>query len=98
MSSDPHCSSPQTASRSVSDAVGQSTCCMATATPPMRLLQMCTAFRPGGIQRHVLDLSAALTRRGHHVAFAGTPGEWLDERRDANFLALDLEGVAQHGG
>jgi glycosyltransferase involved in cell wall biosynthesis len=47
---------------------------------------------------HVLDLSAALARRGHHVAFAGTPGEWLDERRDANFLALDLEGVAQHGG
>jgi len=72
-------------------------CTACVVTRPMRLLQMCTAFRPGGIQRHVLDLSAALSKRGHRVAFAGTPGEWLDGS-DANFLALDLEGVAQHGG
>lgn len=78
-----------------SESAEQCTACVVTR--PMRLLQMCTAFRPGGIQRHVLDLGAALTRRGHRVAFAGTPGEWLDER-EANFLALDLEGVAQHGG
>ena len=72
-------------------------CSACVVTRPMRLLQMCTAFRPGGIQRHVLDLSAALAKRGHRVAFAGTPGEWLDERR-SDFLALDLEGVAQHEG
>lgn len=73
-------------------------CSACIVARPMRLLQMCTAFRPGGIQRHVLDLSAALRKRGHRVAFAGTPGEWLDERSEKTFLALDLDGVAQHGG
>jgi glycosyltransferase involved in cell wall biosynthesis len=71
--------------------------CTAEAIRPMRLLQVCTAFRPGGIQRHVLDLAAALEKRGHHLAFAGTPGEWLDERSAATFLPIDLEGVAQQG-
>ena len=64
----------------------------------MRLLQVCTAFRTGGIQRHVLDLSASLRERGHHVVLAGTPGGWRNETMDANFLALDLDGVAKQGG
>ena len=65
---------------------------------PMRLLQICTAFRPGGIQRHVLALSAWLRVHGHHVALAGTPGDWMNERIDARFLPLDLDGVAKEGG
>ena len=64
----------------------------------MRLLQMCTAFRTGGIQRHVLDLSTSLRARGHHVAMAGTPGNWLTDDSDETFLALDLDGVAEQGG
>ena len=65
---------------------------------PMRLLQMCTAFRTGGIQRHVLGISAALRARGHHVALAGSPGNWLPDGSDEAFLALDLDGVSEQGG
>jgi glycosyltransferase involved in cell wall biosynthesis len=65
---------------------------------PMRVLQICTAFRPGGIQRHVLALSAWLRSRGHHVVLAGTPGDWLNESVDPGFLPMDLDGVAKEGG
>ncbi len=95
MTPDPRGASSASIDAATPEPAGQCVAC--AAMRPMRLLQMCTAFRPGGIQRHVLDLSAALGKRGHHVSFAGTPGEWLDERADA-FLALDLERVAQHGG
>ena len=64
----------------------------------MRLLQICTDFRAGGIQRHVLDLSASLRGRGHCVFFAGTPGNWLNQSLDAAFLSLDLDAVADPGG
>jgi len=65
---------------------------------PMRVVQVCTAFRPGGIQRHVLGLSAWLRKQGHHVALAGTPGDWMNPTVDPGFLPLDLDGVAQDGG
>jgi glycosyltransferase involved in cell wall biosynthesis len=65
---------------------------------PMRLLQLCTAFRTGGIQRHVLGLTASLRARGHHVAMAGTPGNWLTNGSDEAFLALNLDGVSDQGG
>ena len=65
---------------------------------PMRLLQVCTAFRTGGIQRHVLGISKWLRARGHHVAMAGTPGNWLTDDSDGTFLALNLDGVAEQGG
>ncbi|MDQ2963574.1 MAG: glycosyltransferase family 4 protein [Pseudomonadota bacterium] len=64
----------------------------------MRLLQLVTAFRPGGIQRHVLGLTASLREVGHHVVLAGTPGPWLNESLDAAFFPLDLVGVAKEGG
>jgi glycosyltransferase involved in cell wall biosynthesis len=64
----------------------------------MRVLQVCTRFPAGGIQRHVLDLSASLRRRGHHVAFAGSPGVWLNEGLDPDFHPLDLHNVAAEGG
>ncbi|MEP7205401.1 MAG: glycosyltransferase family 4 protein [Casimicrobiaceae bacterium] len=65
---------------------------------PLRVLQVCTSFRPGGIQRHVLDLSAWLRSRGHDVRLAGTEGAWADRRSDAHFLPLDLDGVGGAGG
>jgi len=64
----------------------------------VRLLQICTDFREGGIQRHVLGLSASLRGRGHCVFFAGTPGNWLNRSLDAAFLPLDLDAVAEQGG
>lgn len=64
----------------------------------MRLLQICTAFREGGIQRHVLGLSTSLRARGHYVVLAGTPGKWMNQSLDAAFLPLDLDAVSEHGG
>jgi glycosyltransferase involved in cell wall biosynthesis len=64
----------------------------------MRVLQLCTDFRAGGIQRHVLDLTDTLRERGHRVFLAGTAGDWMQKGDDADFLALDLDGVAEAGG
>lgn len=64
----------------------------------MRILQLCSTFRMGGIQRHALDLGAWLRGRGHYIAFAGTPGPWLDENSADNYLALDTVLVTQEGG
>lgn len=64
----------------------------------MRLLQMCTNFRPGGIQRHVLDLTGWLRDQGHCVSLAGTPGLWMSETIDRDFLPLDIQKVTDEGG
>lgn len=64
----------------------------------MRILQVCPEFVAGGIQRHVLDLSKWLRQRGHHVSFAGSPGEWLNEAMDKDFFALDLIAIGADGG
>lgn len=64
----------------------------------MRILEICTRFPAGGIQRHVLDLSTALRQRGHKVYIAGAPGPWLDESKDPDFLPLPLGRVAKEGG
>lgn len=64
----------------------------------MRILQVCTRFPAGGIQRHVLDLSGWLRGRGHRVFIAGAPGAWLDEQKDADFLPLNIGSVAREGG
>jgi len=63
-----------------------------------RILQICTRFPPGGIQRHVLDLSHWLRARDWHVAIAGSPGAWLDESKDSHFFSLGLSDVAEEGG
>ncbi len=64
----------------------------------MRILQICTRFPAGGIQRHVLDLTAWLRERGHKVFLAGAPGAWLDEHKDTDFLPLEIGAVAREGG
>lgn len=45
------------------------------ADPPLRVVQVCPydLSRPGGVQRHVKDLSAALARQGHEVTIL-SPG------------------------
>ncbi len=64
----------------------------------MRLLELPTNFRPGGIQRHVLDLTAYLRGRGHQVTLAGDGGAWAGVGRDPDHLHLGLNDVAELGG
>lgn len=63
----------------------------------MRILQVCTNFLPGGIQRHVLDLTAYLRDQGHQVTLAGDAGDWggVD---DPDRILLPLGKVAGTGG
>jgi glycosyltransferase involved in cell wall biosynthesis len=46
----------------------------------MRILQVCSARTLGGGERHVADLSNALTERGHQVFVALAPGSPLSEK------------------
>ncbi len=64
----------------------------------MRILQLSTNFRIGGIQRHILDLSEYLRSRGHGVVLGGGEGEWRPENDDPPFELLDFDGVAAEGG
>jgi len=63
-----------------------------------RILQLCTAFPPGGVQRHILDVSAWLRARNWRVAFGGTPGAWMNEEIDPEFFSVDIASVAAYGG
>lgn len=65
--------------------------------PPLRVLQVCTNFTMGGIQRHVLNLGDWLTARGVRVSYAGSPGAWLNGRSGRDFLPLGLDAVAADG-
>lgn len=64
----------------------------------MRILQLPTNFRPGGIQRHVLDLTAYLRAQGHSVTLAGDGGDWARVGSDPDHLHLGLNDVAEIGG
>lgn len=64
----------------------------------MRVLQLCTDFPPGGIQRHVIDLTHGLRALGVHVAVAGTRGAWMNEEIDADFHHVDVHNVGVGGG
>lgn len=64
----------------------------------MRLLQLCTRFPPGGIQRHVIDLTLGLRARGQDVWIAGTRGAWMSEEIDPKFSHIDVHNVAGEGG
>lgn len=56
----------------------------------IRVLELATMFGMGGISRHVLALGGWLRERGHDVYYAGSPGPWLDESKDAAFLPVDV--------
>ncbi len=69
-----------------------------TSHLPMRILQINTNYLPGGIQRHVLDLSAYLREAGHRVLLAGDGGDWAPSEDDPEFLHLALDRIAGTGG
>ncbi len=64
----------------------------------MRILQTCTTFYAGGIQRHMMELSESLREKNHDVFLAGTPGPWLDETTTLPYLPLNLLGISTHAG
>lgn len=64
----------------------------------MRILQVNTNLRPGGIQRHVLDLSEYLRLKGHDVVVAADHGAWAPEEDTQEFIHLDLDRIAETGG
>lgn len=64
----------------------------------LKILQLNTNFRPGGIQRHILDLSDWLRARGHDVQLGGTPGPWAGPEVTPCFLELPTREVSWEGG
>ncbi len=64
----------------------------------MRILQINTNFRAGGIQRHILDLTAFLQAAGQEVTLAGDLGEWALAKDDPGFVPLELNRVSALGG
>lgn len=64
----------------------------------MRILEVCTNFRPGGIQRHVLDLAGFLAGRGHEITLAGDKGDWTGTGPGLEVVPVALDGVAHTGG
>lgn len=64
----------------------------------MRILEFPTNFRPGGIQRHVLDLTEWLRARGHTILLAGSPGAWGSSDTLQDFFEIDVASVSAEGG
>ena len=60
----------------------------------MKILQVGTNFKQGGIQRHILDLTQFLRTQGHHVTVSGAPNVWGSRDSDPDFLPLSLDKVA----
>ena len=61
-----------------------------------RIVMVCHGRDMGGIQKHVLDLSAALTAAGHHVAYAGPRAGWLGRAMQAaghDLVHLPMRGM-----
>ena len=64
----------------------------------MRILQINTNFRSGGIQRHILDLTDYLRGQGHRVTLCGAGGDWLEDVAGMDYQPLDLTRVSEEGG
>lgn len=59
----------------------------------MKILEICTTFYPGGIQRHVLQLASSLREFGHEVYLAGSPGPWLQDTGDPGYCNIDMSSI-----
>ena len=64
----------------------------------MRILQYCTDFPTGGIQTHVMDLSAWLAGQGHEVSLAGEPENAVSEVADYRFIPLSMWKISREDG
>ena len=61
----------------------------------MNILQIVSASRTGGVERHVVVLSDLLRQRGHRVTTFCPPGEWLPAQMRG--AGLPVQEVAMHG-
>ncbi len=65
----------------------------------MRILQFCTNFWPGGgIQTHVMDLTAWLRAHGHKVILAGDPERSIVDPNRHDFISLDMRKISRPDG
>ena len=70
-----------------------------SAATPLNVLQFCTNFKKGGgIQTHVMDLSAYLTSKGHKVWFAGEAASSGLDQTEADFLSLNMHKISETTG
>jgi len=67
---------------------------MSSTAKRLRILQLATNFKQGGIQRHILDLTEFLRAKGHIVTLAGAPNVWGNTDIDPDFEALRLDLVS----
>ncbi len=65
---------------------------------PLHVLEMGTWLTVGGIGRHILSLRDWLRLRGHKVTLAGSPGPWVNEANEPDYLNLDILSVGHRGG
>lgn len=65
---------------------------------PLHVLEMSTWLTVGGIGRHVLSLRDWFRLNGHMVTLAGSPGQWVNETNEPNYLNLDILAVGHRGG
>ncbi len=65
---------------------------------PLKILQLTTNFKQGGIQRHILDVTTYLRDHGHQVTLAGAPNVWANSQIDPDFRALRLDLVSAANG
>ena len=61
----------------------------------MNILQIVSAARTGGVERHVVVLSDLLRQRGHQVTTLCPPGDWLPAQ--LREVGVPVEEVAMHG-
>ncbi|MGC1488316.1 MAG: glycosyltransferase family 4 protein, partial [Albidovulum sp.] len=71
---------------------------MPKSSSPLHVLELGTWLTTGGIGRHIVGLRDWLRAHGHRVSLAGTPGNWVNEENEADFLSLDLVAVGGRGG
>lgn len=61
-----------------------------------RIIMVCSGRKLGGIERHVLTLSEALTAAGHRIAYAGPRAGWLGramEEAGHDSIHLPMRGM-----
>ena len=61
----------------------------------MNILQIVSASRTGGVERHVVVLSEILRRRGHNVTAICPPGEWLPDQ--LRHVGVPVEEIIMRG-
>lgn len=71
--------------------------CSNNADRTLRILQLTTNFKQGGIQRHILDLTEHLRDKGHQITLVGAPNVWGNPSSDKDFVALKLDQVSATG-